>query len=546
MWETVVQQYSKTFSSEEITKSIHQAKVETMRKIIRCIVDEQIYPVKITKTGYCINLSNGIANYDANHSIVKFENDVIEDPLIFLEHCLEHKKDNLTNHPFILEIENHLIHQALSYLHCSHVPKSKHPILSGDQWVITGHNIHPCSKTKLGMPIQEVMRYAPEYNQPFKLNWIMVKKSLLFNNLCDDHMEKLKAFSEFDGEISDDYYLVPVHPYQYQYELASIYESEIKEKSIIMLDHQGGVVKSTSSFRTVCPLDHTFPMIKLPINSQMTSTVRSISNNSVMNSKNISTFIDEIYEHDPLLKTISSPMAEFGGMTYCHSNELKQRNLSFILRENHAKALQGKSMYTATCLFERDHTGTKIYQQLINKSQLNPYEWFENYIQLLIKTTITLMTKYGVGLEAHMQNISVCFQQGSPVHLFIKDYGGVRIDISRTGNRLKINEGHTYATTNSMHEKVQNTLILNHISTIISHLVADYPLEEVALWKIVCLYIQQVFEQLSKAQIPWLDDDFCIFNAKTLKQKALMSMRLTNAKNDIYIEKENPLYAYIH
>ncbi|WP_422636094.1 IucA/IucC family protein, partial [Staphylococcus pasteuri] len=68
-----------------------------------------------------------------------------------------------------------------------------------------GHNIHPCAKTKLGLSFQEVMQYSPEYNQAFKLNWILVKRGILFNNLSETEMQTLVDFSGYLAEIPHNY-----------------------------------------------------------------------------------------------------------------------------------------------------------------------------------------------------------------------------------------------------------------------------------------------------------------------------------------------------
>ncbi|WP_414045734.1 IucA/IucC family protein [Macrococcus equi] len=515
-----------------------------MKKIINAIVQECISPftkVKDTSNEILLYTNETVVSYDKATCQITIGDEVMTDPLNFLEWCGAQSEYNYND--FIKEIENHLINQALSFIHCAQVEKSHHPLLTGEQWVVTGHNIHPCAKTKLGMSFEEVMRYAPEYNQVFELNWILVKKTLLFNNLETIYINQLKAFSGYDKPIDEKYTLIPVHPFQYQHVLNDVYQEEIATGDIVMLDYKGGVVKSTSSFRTVCPLDSNYPIIKLPVHAQMTSTVRSISNNSVINSKKISDYIEGVYNNDIDLKKVSTPIMEYGGMTYPHDDERKQRNLSFILRENSTqKFKQFDKVYTATCLCERDETGQKIYQQLIAHSQMSQDKWFEKYATLLIDTAVPLMTKYGIGLEAHMQNISIAFCSGIPTHIYYRDFGGLRIDVSRTHGKLQLKQGLTHASTVEMHEKLLNTLLANHLETLIVHFSEDYQLSSTHLWAIVASAIDKIFATFEE-DIPWFEQDCERFKSPYLKQKALMTMRLSTSNKDIYIEKENPLYA---
>ncbi|WP_414052205.1 IucA/IucC family protein [Macrococcus animalis] len=546
MLEKIVQTYSNNMSLVDITKHMQRAKRLTMDKMIRAIAEECIHPfIAINSTAQTIELYTAqiCVIYDKTTYHINLNDEQIDNPVTFLKWCQSQGNESYDYMSFIKEIENHLINQSLSFIHCADKPKSHHALLNGEQWVITGHNIHPCAKTKLGMSFEDVMQYAPEYNQVFELNWILVKKSLLFNNLEETFIQQLKAFSGYNKSIDDVYYIIPVHPYQYQHVIAQVYQEEIAAKDIVMLNYKGGAVKSTSSFRTVCPLEKHYPILKLPVHAQMTSTVRSISNNSVINSKKVSNYFRIIYEQDDTLRTLSTPIMEFGGMTYQHSNKQKQRNLSFILRENSTRKFEQYSdVYAATCLFEQDETGEKIYKQHIQQSQLRPEEWFKCYTSLLLSTAIPLMTKYGIGLEAHMQNISVAFIHGVPKHIYFKDFGGLRIDTSRTLGKLSLTQGLTSTSAAGMHEKLLNTLISNHISTLISHMVKDYHFKADELWTKIAQQIHAIFNTFDQS-LPGIQKDYEQFTSHHIKQKALMTMRLSTLNEDIYIEKENPLYA---
>lgn len=542
MWESIVQSHSNEIGSK-IIHDIQRAKHLTMDKIIRAIIEEQIHPFTLVSNHEdkaAFMTSDAFFYYDKVTGSVTVNDETITDPLEFLKWCAA-QSTAYDYTSFIAEIENHLINQSLSFIHCAHIEKADHPLLKGEQWVVTGHNIHPCAKTKLGMSYEAVMRYAPEYNHTFELNWILVKKDILFNNLEDDQIEQLIAFSGYQNAIDDAYHLIPVHPYQYEHILPEVYKEEIAAQDIIMIDYEGGRVKSTSSFRTVCPIDARYPIVKLPVHSQMTSTIRSISNNSVINSKAISDYFKWIYESDDALAQLSTPIMEYGGMTYEHESEAKQRNLSFILRENSTQEFkQYDDVFAATCLFERDETDDKIYKRLIHQSNQSASAWFYRYTKLLLHTAIPLMATYGIGLEAHMQNISIAFLNGNPVHLYYRDFGGLRIDISRTAGKLQLNEGLTCTTTEGMHEKVVNTLIANHLTTVIDHISQDYELHPDELWRIAAELLMHTFEMLSGNDI---QQDFESFTSAHLKQKALMTMRLSSDKNDLYIYKENPLHA---
>lgn len=524
----------------------------TFTKLVKCLFDELTPPIhRVEQHPQMKRL------YISQEIFLEFEEDtkkltlyhnddeqVLQDPLELIHWLSQLSKGNYDYDQLKVEIENHLINQAMSITCCQNMPKSDHPLLQGEQYVIQGHNIHPCAKTKLGLSFQEVMQYSPEYNQAFKLNWILVKRGLLFNNLSETEMQTLVDFSGYLAEIPPNYDLIPVHPYQFAHVLEHVYAEEIANQDIILLKHRGGLVKSTSSFRTVCPIDGVTPILKLPVNSQMTSTIRSISNNSIINSRNIGEYFNYIYNNDARLADISFPVQEYGGMTYRHSQEDKQRNLSFILRENNAQYIPvDASLYTATCLFERNEAGEKVYTTLVDMAQSlhQPLAWFKQYTRLLVETALTLMTKYGVGLEAHLQNMSFEFQYGIPTRLHVRDFGGLRIDSSRIPEWVELTQALTNATTEGMYEKVQNTLISNHLQTLVTHFSQDYGYAASTLWQYINAIFQATFDDLEAQGLAHAEADRSAFYTETINEKALLTMRIAEESQDIYVKRANPL-----
>ena len=92
--------------------------------------------------------------------------------------------------------------------------------------------------------------------------------------------------------------MLPVHPWQFEHAVPSIYEEEIHREVIILLEDAKLSAQATSSFRTVAPLDNEAPVLKLAVNSQMTSTVRSISTQTAMNSTIFSSMIEKIMDQE--------------------------------------------------------------------------------------------------------------------------------------------------------------------------------------------------------------------------------------------------------
>ncbi|WP_325873333.1 ferric iron reductase [Mammaliicoccus sciuri] len=164
-----------------------------------------------------------------------------------------------------------------------------------------------------------------------------------------------------------------------------------------------------------------------------------------------------------------------------------------------------------------------------------PIAWFDQYVSLLVETVLTLMTKYGVGLEAHLQNMSFEFMNGMPTRLHVRDFGGLRIDASRVPEWLELSNALTNATTEGMYEKVQNTLMSNHLNTLVHHFSEDYAYVPNLLWLRINRTFKAVFEDLLSQDIEHTEADIKAFYKETINEKALLTMRVSNKDQDIYI-----------
>ncbi|ULG74504.1 IucA/IucC family protein [Macrococcus brunensis] len=537
MWQHKVRQEAARFSAEEINEGITEAIAITNEKLMRAIVREGLLSYTLSAEKWKFHLTGRhVFFYDPGTRSIESGDAIDALQLVHLLEC--HQTDELNWRTLMPEIENQLINQALSLIFCRHSPAAEHAYLKGEQLCLTGHNLHPCAKIRIEMPFDEVRKYAPEYNDAFQLNWLMVDRNLLFVDLDDKDYRKLIAFSGIEETIPEGWILVPVHPYQFKYVLPDIYSEEIKNGQIKLLPHIGGWVKSTSSFRTVCPLDSRYPVIKLPVDIQITSTKRSISRTTALNAKKVTDYIRTIYLRDAELNHISRPVYELGGVTMRKAAVPKQRNLSFLLRENISDSIDADELYCANCLFEQVGGRVPIAKQLIQSTGSSPIDWFEKYVELLATVTLKMMSLYGIGLEAHLQNISVAFNNGFPVSIYYRDWGGLRIDEVRA-RQLALEKGLTSATREEMYEKVQNTLISNHLSELVKFFVTLGYSEE-RLWQIVRKRIDDFYRMHPAVK------DYEQLTAAVIYEKALLSMRLMPDRGDIYLEKDNPLNVYAY
>lgn len=437
-----------------------------------------------------------------------------------------------------------------------------------EQFCVEGHHLHPCAKTKLGLSPEEVDRNSPECRNQPSLHFVAVRPDFVRSTWVEKEQEPnsfiFEIFpgleSQIDPVYREQYQLIPVHGWQMERVIPTLYQEEIAKKIIVPLPNVKIPALATSSFRTLCPVmksGYPSPItVKVAVNSQMTSTVRSISPQTTMNAKKFTLLMQEVMRREPQLRGKFVPIGEIGGCYFKSIDPLKRRNLSVVFRE--AMPLQkDETPIVASALYDRSPlTGQPIIADLlrlyaenktIQSEQKAADQFITEYIDLTLTGYLTLMVKYGIGLEGHMQNSIPVFRQGRPIKMMVRDWGGARIyreRLQKQGMRLDFDPNSLTVTTKieKMHEKMFYTVYQSHLGELIIQLCNQYRLSEDSLWKKVGEISRQILEQI--AQNPLFTDqssqDQAFLFQNQVPLKALTMMRLFPDKEQ-YCQVANPL-----
>jgi siderophore synthetase component len=170
------------------------------------------------------------------------------------------------------------------------------------------------------------------------------------------------------------------------------------------------------------------------------------------------------------------------------------------------------------------------------------------YSKVVLPSLVNLIIKYGISLEAHLQNAIVIFENGTPVKLMIRDNGGIRIHKGILGEWteiLKINNATNLLTDSSidLYQMFSHAVLHNHLGEIIVKLTKEFGINESLLWDKVGEVIQETLNSLRKQERYKQVADFedYIFG-KNSYLKALLTMRLSDSIVDnMYVMANNPL-----
>ena len=453
-----------------------------------------------------------------------------------------------------------------------------------EQLCVEGHNLHPGAKTKTGMEPEAVYRYAPEFDGTPDLRLVGIRRdraesaSLSCRDvgeiLFDQHPGLREAVArEFTerGLSPADYLFVPVHPWQLKNVVPEVYRAEISQKVVVAVEGASVPGCATSSFRTVVPrVGRGSLATKTSVDSQMTSTIRSISPNTANNAPAFTRLIRAVLRREPQLVRTFVPVCEVAGANFrADPNEpdpgtrtAKSRNLSAVLREavgRHAGrdelAIVGCALYAGSPI-----TGRPVLAELVqafaksggvSTSGEAAFRFVSEYASVVLPGFLTMMVKYGVGLEGHLQNSVPVFKAGHPVRLLFRDWGGARIygeRLRRRGLRVSFYPGSAVLTDRleEMRNKVFCAVFQNQLGEIILQSCKHFDVPERDLWREVRRICDKIFDEIGSQPEHAADayaDREALYGAE-VDHKALTAMRLNPKGGYRYARVFNPLHEF--
>ncbi|WP_347861904.1 IucA/IucC family protein [Salimicrobium sp. PL1-032A] len=528
---------------------------KNIQKVIRFADYSIVFPVKST------HAFNRVETYGDIIRIDDKEERVIRSASELADHLFD--KEEYPNLPtFKEELDNGTANLTLAYAARSLKGAGEETgSLFYEQQVVEGHHLHPGAKTKLGLSYRDVFRYSPEFAHTFPLRFVAVRKDFwqsrepdIIRHYYPAYWNQAMQELEERNREQEDFVIVPVHEWQFFQAIPSIYEEEIERGIVVLLEDVKLEVKATSSFRTVVPVSEQGPALKLAVNSQMTSTVRSISPQTAGNACVVTGLIRDIFKEDSFPSF--RPLYELGGGSFRSEDSLKKRNLTMLVREDidpyiaeKEQAVAGMALYAEV----QPGKGT-VLQSLVREYRENrrltkkqgALSFFRTYAETVLPPYLTLMTKYGIALEGHLQNSVPVFQKGELTRFFFRDWGGARFytrRLSARGYRPEFMEGSVSVADDlsSMHHKLYYTVFQNHLGEIIRQLTMETEVEEDVFWRIVREICDRVYKQLEQEVPREAGEDYEFLTRKTVMHKSLTKMRLLGEKEDGFSEVPNPL-----
>lgn len=425
-------------------------------------------------------------------------------------------------------------------------------VLYSESLIFEGHPTHPLTKTKLPLSMEEVRTYSPEFekiinlkvmlihNEYVNVTTILDHSQFILNEVIPEYLDELHTFMNNRERLLKDYKVILVHPWQYEHTIRNKFKEWLQNHILISTPFHVPS-KATSSFRTMSLINHPYH-VKLPVNVQATSAVRTVSPETTIDGPKLSQALHRELNQYTQLDVVLEP---YGLFAKTDSDDARQ--LACIIREKPFTKDDGILLVTGA-LVNKNVVDNEItvdsYLKWINDdiNQHTIHQFMRNYTRQLVTPLLALIQDYGIALEAHMQNTLVHLGPKYQIQFIVRDLGGSRIDIKTLSQKLKhIEVENKSLLADSIEEvimKFQHAVVQNQLAELIFHFKKYDFIKEEELFNI----IQEEIEVAINDTKPHADTLRKVLFGPTITVKALLKMRMKKkVKKYLNISLDNPI-----
>ena len=313
-------------------------------------------------------------------------------------------------------------------------------MLRGHPWLIM-------SKGRMGFGYDDYLSAAPELSPTVKVLWLAVHRDLAEFRSTDEwqagrlyqHELSAEELANFEQKLHErgcscrDYFLIPVHAWQWHQWLVPTYANEIVDRRIIELGVGQDDYVPMQSIRTLCnisqPERH---YVKLPVSIFNTAVYRGLPSKRNLAAPAVTAWLKQIQSQDSDLKqsgvaflgevatlTIHQPcFDQIEGAPY----QFKEL-FGCLWRESVDPVIgTGEQALSQAALLHRDINGQSILAVLIQASGLSPLQWLKRFAEVSVTPLLICLYKYGLAFSPHGENTMLIHANGVPQKMVLKDF----------------------------------------------------------------------------------------------------------------------------
>ena len=313
-------------------------------------------------------------------------------------------------------------------------------MLRGHPWLIM-------SKGRMGFGYDDYLSAAPELSPEVKVLWLAVHRDLAEYRSTEDwsacglyqHEFDANELQQFINILQEknldpqNYFLIPVHAWQWHQWLVPTYANEIVDQKIIELNISQDSYVPMQSIRTLCNTSNLQRhYIKLPVSIFNTAVYRGLPSKRNLAAPAVTAWLKRIHQQDQDLQntgviflgevatlTIHQPCSDrIDGAPY----QFKEL-FGCLWRESVDRYVDpSHQVLSQAALLHRDISGQSILSVLIQASGLSPLDWLAQFAQVSMSPLLLCLYRYGLAFSPHGENTMLVHENGVPKAMVLKDF----------------------------------------------------------------------------------------------------------------------------
>ncbi|MBP1138024.1 siderophore synthetase component [Arthrobacter sp. PvP023] len=331
---------------------------------------------------------------------------------------------------------------------------------------------HPCfvaNNGRLGFGINDYRAFAPEAGAPVQLEWIAVHRSKAVFTSSEglDYAAHLEAelgantLASFEAGLTAlgldpaRYFLMPVHPWQWENKLTVTFAAEIAQHHIVHLGIGADSYQAQQSIRTF--FNTSAPekaYVKTAMSVLNMGFMRGLSPLYMKATPAINDWLQELIGSDEALRGRGLAMIREVAAIGYHNGYYEaasakdspyRKMLSALWRESPLPLLKdGQQLATMASLLHVDSAGRPLVSALIEQSGLAPGEWLRRYFEAYLVPLVHCLYRYELAFMPHGENVILVLENGVPVRAVMKDIAeeivvmGDRLELPDAVSRIKV------------------------------------------------------------------------------------------------------------
>ena len=312
--------------------------------------------------------------------------------------------------------------------------------------MLEGHPAFVANNGRVGFDAKDYRQYTPEVGQLFKPVWVAVHHSkahfacastLDYKSLMVQELGE-KIVDEFNKKIArlslnqEEYYFMPVHPWQWFNKISSVFSADIAQHKIICLGFSEDDYQAQQSIRTLfnrsCPEKN---YVKMSLSILNMGFMRGLSPYYMSGTPAINEWVGNCLAQDKYLQQNGFYMLrEIASIGYSNSlyDQIPSRDTAYrkmlacLWRESPIKLLkQNERLMTMAALLYLDADGDALIKHLVQSSGKTVSAWVKSYLAAYLTPLIHCFYKHDLVFMPHGENIILVMHNHTPVRAIMKD-----------------------------------------------------------------------------------------------------------------------------